>query len=287
MLCCRARAELSAFKMKRRASATRPAKRTKTDAGYTYQGQGRNYQNSRQKNYQTVARTRGPMVQEMNYFDSILVDSLLSSTTVWGASNVADPTAYPVAGINTLFAPTQGTAINNRLGRKVFVHRLRMKGMLFQPGGLITGTIGQSPQQLVRLILFCDKQTNATQVGPATLMSAYSASRSAVITSFQNRDQVGRFEVYKDKTFVMPTPTVSAYWDGAATQQYQEGVVKPFKFTVTFKTPMQICFNALSGGTIGDIVDNSFHLFAQCSSSAVATTTAPQISYQCRTYFKE
>jgi len=274
--------------MKRRASASGPpgpAKRNKTDRARLYRAPAQPA--AGRPGYYTVARTRGSIVQEMNYYDSALDDFLLSSTTTWGASNTID--AVTPGALLCLFCPVQGTAVNNRIGRKVFVHRLRMRGILYQPGGEITGTVGQSPQQIVRLILFCDKQTNAAQVGPATLMTQYTNTRTGVAVAFQNRDQVGRFDVYKDKMIAMPVPTVTQYWDSAANalHSYQEGVIRHFKFTVNFKTPLCVLFNSAVGGNVGDIVDNSFHLYGQCTSSAVATTTAPRISYQCRTYFKE
>lgn len=279
--------------MKRRASASGPpgpAKRNKTDRARLYRAPAQPA--AGRPGYYTVARTRGSITQEMNYYDSTLIDAQMTSTTAWGATNTYDAT-FPAA-LSCLFCPVQGTAINNRVGRKVFVHRLRMKGLLFQPGGLISGAPGgvpgTSPQQIVRLILFCDKQTNAAQVGAATLMTSYgAATRSGVFVSFQNRDQVGRFDVYKDKMIAMPVPTITQYWDTVANafSSYQEGVIKHFKFTVNFKTPLCVLFNGGTGGNIGDIVDNSFHLYGQCTSSAVATTAPPQLTYQCRTYFKE
>jgi len=177
--------------------------------------------------------------------------------------------------------------VNNRLGRKVYVHRIRIKGVLFQEGKAlgIGNTVGQAPQQLVRLIFFMDKQSNATQVGAATLMTVQNASTSAMMCSFQNRDQVGRFQVFKDKTFVMPEPFAVYDNTGAA---FQQAVIKPFKFNYYFKEPLVVNFNALSAGTIGDIVDNSFHLYGSCTSNGIgANSLGPQLSYGCRTYFKE
>jgi len=265
-----------------------PAKRAKTDRARPYA-----QPSPARQNYYTVARTRGAIVQEMNYFDSALDAKLMTATTSWSANNQHDPGpgTLPVANINCLFAPTQGTAVNNRLGRKVYVHRLRVKGIIYQPG-LYLGDgniVGNSPQQLVRLILFCDKQTNAAQVGAATLMTNMATSTGGVMVSFQNRDQVGRFDVYKDKTFRMPVPTVTQFWDvtAAAQKSYQQGVQVPFKFVVNFKTPLCVNFNANSAGTIGDIVDNSFHIYGSTTNARVGSATACQLSYQARTYFKE
>lgn len=247
-----------------------------------------NPQHARQ-NYVTVKRSRGPIVQEMNYFDSALSAFQMTATTAWTAGaggNQYDPTALPVAGINCLFAPTQGTAVNNRLGRKVYVHRIRIKGILYQPGlALGAGqTPGASPQQTVRLVFFLDKQTNAQQVAPISVMTTMAATSAAMICSFQNRDQVGRFQVFKDKTFQMPEPFVVYDNAGAA---FQQGVTKTFKMNYYFKEPLCVNFNGISGGTIGDIVDNSFHLLGTCTSNGIGAATAPQLTYQCRTYFKE
>jgi len=239
-------------------------------------------------NYTTVARTRGAITKEMNYFENALTFISMQATTAWGVGNLLD-------GDNLcLFYPTQGAGVTNRIGKKVAVMRIRIKGILYQQGGSDIVTPNnpgkQFPQQLVRLILFCDKQTNTAQVDPNVLMApAQSADRGAVITCFQNIDNIGRFQVYKDKTMAMPQPALAAVYNGANVLGYQQGVSKAFKLNHTFTTPLIVNFNNNNGGDVADIVDNSFHLIGQCTSSDLAATDmlAPKITYVCRTYFKE
>jgi hypothetical protein len=229
------------------------------------------------KGYSTVPRTRGVYAKgEMKYFDSEM-DYTVSASTDWTATE-ADPTATPVAAINTLFCPTQGAAINQRIGRECFVKKIKINGVVTvatqtnQTAADIAGTL--------RLILFQDTQTNASQAQGEQLMTA-PVGNTAILanSSFQSLNNFGRFKVLKDKRWALAHSEI--VYDG--TNVEQSGFHIPFKFVVNYPKGVPVRFNATNGGTIADIVDNSWHLLAQ----ATEISLAPHVQYQCRVCFRE
>lgn len=210
---------------------------------------------------------------EMKYFDSLRSAATVSESTDWTGTEI-DPTT-----VNTLFAPTEGAAINQRIGRKVHVYKIKIRGVI-SPGVDMDQT-DQLVQQSWRLILFQDMQTNGSQAQGEQLMTPPSTATTALaFSAFQNINNFGRFRVLKDKIIYGRDRTAGT--DGANTTSQASALV-PFKCSYNFKKPVQTTFNATNGGTIADIVDNSYHLLLQASGSPGSAT----VSYICRVCFKE
>jgi len=257
--------------MKRKASSVQQnkiVKRQRRDAMYMALPKGR-------PGYGSVARTRGAAVQgEMKYFDSELAGAVINASATWTAC-YADPTAQPVANINCLFCPTQGAGIAQRIGKAAKLCKIRIYGQVTR-GTADAGAVGVSGGS-VRLILYQDMQTNAAQVNTNVLMrSSAAANNTVAVHTPQNTDGFGRFRVLKDKLYTLDDPNMTTGNDS-------NEIVKHFKWTVKFKTPIEVHFNATNGGTIADIIDHSFHLAANTDIPASVAT----ISYHCRCCFKE
>ena len=107
-------------------------------------------------------------------------------------------------------------------------------------------------------MLVQDMQTNAAQMTAAQLMND-AADAATTINSYQNPNN-------------------------ASFNAYQAGLIRQFKWTVNFKTPVKVQFNATNGGTVADIVDNSFHIVAATTST---TNVNIGISYYSRVAYKE
>lgn len=224
------------------------------------------------RGYRQVARTGGALVQvpEMKYFDSLLAASTITASSGWTACE------YDPATLNTLFVPIQGTGINNRVGRKVTVHKIRIQGQLTL-AAQADQTAGE-PAALVRLILVQDMQSNGTQAQGEELMDGSTGSTGAAVSAFQSLANFGRFRVLRDMRMTLQNPNAS--YDG--TNVEQNGLVRPFKISISFKKPITVHFNATNGGTMADIVDNQFHIFANISSTQPTTLT-----YVSRVAFKD
>lgn len=225
------------------------------------------------KGYSTVARTRGPLAKgEAKYFDTEKDQTALNASTNWTA------TEYDPAVFNCLFAPIQGSAINQRVGRSVWVTKLKIRGFVVCPAQ--TNQIVADAATVVRIILYQDTQTNGTFSQGEDIMAAPTTANAPLcVNTFQNLGNFGRFKVLKDKMMFFDNKAVS--WDG--TNMEQSGLVRPFKFNISFRKPVEVRFNATNGGSVSDIITNSFHLIANISASDLN----PYITYQSRVVFKE
>lgn len=222
---------------------------------------------------------------EMKYFDCELAQtSIVACTTTWPAGTMQDPGTtinLGSAAVPTpfcLFAPTVGSALNQRIGRSVLVRKIKVSGALLTPQ--------QSAQALadtacrLRLLLVQDTQTNATQMTAAQLLND-AGNGATTLSSYQNPNNFGRFRVLKDKLINLTNPNMTGSPSG--TDIVQGSLVRSFKFSVNFKEPVKVQFNNTNGGTVADIVDNSFHII--CGASNITLT--PVITYYSRVAYKE
>ncbi len=229
----------------------------------------------KRRGYSTVARARGPLsFGEMKYFDTERSATAVPASTNWTATefppNVGTPT--------TLCNPVVGAAINNRIGRKIKVHKIRVKGVLNVPAQANI-TAGDAAA-LCRLAFVCDSQSNGAQAQGETIFTDPTTDTALqAVNAFQSLANLGRFKVIKDKMINLQNPNLS--YDG--TNMEAQGISIPFKFSVLYRTPVTVSFNATNGGTIADIVDFSWCVYAMCTSADLA----PTITYNGRAYYKE
>lgn len=228
--------------------------------------------------YSTVPRTKGVYAYgEMKYFDSVRENVAIGSSTTW-ASSVYDPNVFPVASMNCLFAPTVGAGINQRIGKACKVLKIKMNIVISIPAQ--TNNIVTDAGSYLRLLLVLDKQTNSAQMTGTQLMTSPGVATAVLAPgTYQNIDNFGRFKVLKDKHMTIDNPTIT--FDG--TNLEQSGLIRRFKWNIKFKKPINVRFNNTNGGTVADIIDNSFHIVANNSSADLN----PNISYNCRVCYKE
>lgn len=242
---------------------------------FTQGGEKRQALIYRRRGYSTVPRTRGVYSRgEMKYFDTERSSTALTAAAAWAGTefppNVGTPT--------TLCVPTVGAAINQRIGRGIFVYKIKVRGQI-NVANLTNQTAGLSAAN-VRLLLVQDMQTNAAQAQGEDIMTAPTGATALLaVGSYQSLANFGRFKVLKDKTIMLQNP--NAAFDGTNIEVF--GIQKPFKFNIRFRKPVCVRFNATNGGTIADIVDNSWCIYANCSNIGLA----PTITYQARVCYKE
>lgn len=229
----------------------------------------------RTKSYTSISyppRRKSLAHVETKYFDSFLSVFAVPQVAASWAGCETDP-----ATLNTLFAPVQGSAINNREGRKVRVKAIRIRGLIRHTVNEDEANVAVMPT--TRMILVQDLQTNGTQLSAEEVMSPNSGAAALTIQSFMSLENLGRFKILKDKLFVAKFQVTST--DGASTNSQTFPDI-PFKLTYKFKQPLIVHFNGNNGGTVGDIVDNSFHLITNTTSG-----TPWLMSYNCRVYFED
>lgn len=233
----------------------------------------------------SVARTRGGQVNsEMKYQDTAFGPTqLVAITTDWSGTEVDPATTVSlgsaaVANPNNLCSPVTGAALDNRIGRQIEVRKIKVHGF-FNVAPQAAQAAADSGTK-IRLVLVQDMQTNATQMQGEDLFGPATANGSTQINAFQDPKNFGRFRVLKDKMFQISDLNIS---DNNAGQLFQNGKVVNFKMNVNFKTPVRVRFNATNGGTVADIVDNSFHMLA----ATVNASQAVNLAYYCRVCYKD
>lgn len=227
--------------------------------------------------YMRVAgRASGALVvaPEKKYLDNTFTGLFTAPTTSWAGGELNPATAL------NLCSPGPGTAINQRVGRKILVHKLKIRGVF----GFDT-TSGASVVQFypsARVVVVQDMQTNGgaalTGINAEEVMQA-SATTGVTnqLCTYANLATLGRFRILKDKKVVY-TNGNSAGAVGAISTDFAE---IPFKCSITFRKPVVVHFNATNGSTIADIVDNSFHVIG------IADSTACRFSYESRAVFSD
>uniref|UniRef100_UPI0040486613 hypothetical protein n=1 Tax=Rheinheimera sp. TaxID=1869214 RepID=UPI0040486613 len=219
--------------------------------------------------YTTVARSRGVYATgEMKYFDGAKVASTINANSDWSGA------MQDLATFNCLFCPVKGTSISERIGQKVKVYKIKIRGFI-QKAAQINQTFADNGTT-VRLLLVQDTQTNSTQMAASDVMTAATAVVD-LVTVFQNVNNFGRFRVIKDKIINIQNPSIS--YDG--TNIEQSGLQDTFYFSHVPKEPIEVKFNAVNGGSIADIVDNSFHMIA------VSTLADATLTYNVRVCYKD
>jgi len=231
------------------------------------------------KNVFLMRTPGGKGATETKYFDSQRTAITVSEGTDWTGSEV-DP-----GTLMTLVCPTQGAQINQRIGRKISVKKLRIRGVLTP--AVRSDQADVLPPASYRIIVYQDTQTNGAQSqGEDVMKTPLSATTQAAFSSFMSLANLGRFKILKDKTFREGNSV--AFNDAAATGSVINGGQIPFKFNLAFKKPVVIHFNSSNGGAgdgdVGDIVDNSFHIIALRS---VADTGAGSLQYACRAAYND
>lgn len=222
---------------------------------------------------------------ETKYFDCELSNSSISAvTTSWGTGTRKDPGttidigAAAVATPLTLCAPTVGSALNQRIGRKIHIRKIKIRGQIQVPAQSAQAAADNACK--VRMLLLQDKQTNAAQYTAADVLNAASSAVTTV-NSFQNPNGFGRFNVLKDKLITFGNVNMAGA--PSSTDVIQSGMIRDFKINYVFKKPVEVNFNATNGGTVADIVDHSFHFMVGTQDAAYA----PTVTYYSRVSYSE
>lgn len=157
--------------------------------------------------------------------------------------------------VTTLNLTNEGTGVSQRIGRKICVKSVQVRGLLYPTDGTVSANN-------VRICLIWDKQVNGVA---ATIPELFSAATS---NSYMNLDNRERFVVLMDKQFAC------GGFATAATQAFAQSptvhTINKYKklpagsFTIYDGTGAGVAdvnTGALYMVTIGDVVDSDAHIF--------------------------
>lgn len=200
---------------------------------------------------------------ESKYFDTGL-----DPTTIGASGTLALNNMSPNAGV---FNPANGAAIAARIGNMTYLSKIRMRCKVATGNPAIIA--GGALASTFRVILVRDKEPTPGAAVPLSdvMTNLGSVNADTSTNAMMNPQNLGRFEVLKDKIFVLQDPNIS-------TTGYNQREVN-FKIEHVFKTPLKIRFNATTALPVTD----TFHVYAWADSVALGL----QLSYNCRACFKE
>lgn len=158
---------------------------------------------------------------ELKFFDSFRV-----ITATVAAGSVVD------SSLNLI---QQGAGESNRIGRKIVLRKIHIKGDVVLPATAVAADTSDA----VRVIVFHDKQTNGATATPAQILAG-------TYLSFRNLQQTGRFNLLYDETHYVNAK------GGLAGSFGEER--KPFNVNAECFIPLE--FDA-STGAITDLTTNN------------------------------
>lgn len=171
-----------------------------------------------------------------------------------------------LAAVNTIFAPIAGNDINQRIGRKCAVSKIKLRGVIHVPADV---TIAQGIAPAMRILLVVMKQAKGQIPLPAELMETNG------IYAFQSADHFGEFMVLKDIIIDLPSLATTSNTLGTFNT---EGYEYPWKITHKFNKPLQVLFDRFTTGTSDDIQENNIFVCSMASN----VTYAPRLGYSSR-----
>ncbi len=181
--------------------------------------------------------------------------------TAWAGSEQSPPTFL---GLTSM---AQGDSTSERIGRKVVIESVRIKGDVRLTA--TSGTTLNDPVQ-VRIIVYQDKQVNNSQAAAEDVVDA---NPSDPVYAFANMFEITRFKILADR-LINIVPQAGA---GNGTANDTPEAVEIFKINLT-KLNMPVNFT-LGTGNIDAVMDNSIQVAAICSA------TGATIRYQARIYY--
>lgn len=180
--------------------------------------------------------------------------------------------------VKLLAVPVLGTDYTNRVGRKIVLKSVYIRGLATVEGAFnLPAPPMTSLAQLGRLILLVDSQPNGSAPAILDILTAASA------ISHLNPNNRDRFRILWDKQYAFGPIKV----DNTATQSYawaQGQAVYPIKYYK--KLNIETIFNAGVAGTIADINSGALYLVA-IGTTAAGTNTDADAVVSCRVRFDD
>lgn len=204
---------------------------------------------------------------ETHYNDCSFNETCLrqgNSTTFTSISPTAGAPVNPAD--DSLNLISQGTTKNQRIGNKLNLYAIRIRGEVTVPTN--ASSIGSD---WVRIVLVLDKQANGAVANVADVFEP-TAAATTDLNAHMNMDNVDRFKIVKDRLIIPPPSGYGTIATG------QASIRLPFK--LNHKCQTEIVFSSTTG-VITEVRSNNWILF--CFSS----TSSSSISGKSRVYWKE
>jgi hypothetical protein len=230
------------------------------------------------------------MGKELKWRDSAVTEgtdsgnaAVIYSSPDWSVATCRRNPWDGSTNLNCVNAVDRGTGVNQRIGMKISIKKVQIRGYISQPP--LAGTTGQIQagrfyQKEVMVALVLDANPNGAAMVPSECYT--SATHNGLCTSpFRNIEYIGRYRVLVRKKIKIPVTTVGV----EGVHFYNPGQMIPFEIFFEFKTPLITTFSSTSTtSTIADIASNSIHVLANAShhQDDVPGASRLKIAYNCR-----
>ncbi len=214
-------------------------------------------------------RVGGFLGIELKFYDQKLINGTINAPTDASAGE-QDPSATLL--MNTV---TQGDGESQRDGRKMTMRSIYIDGQVNVGSQSSKNTADAGTQIFIALVL--DTQTNGATIASEDVYSNVGADSITAASPMRNLQFTKRFKVLATRHFKLQNTSMTND-SGSTGGVIIAGLTQRFK--IYKKLNVETQFSATTE-TVANIIDNSLHLIAYCSS----VTLAPTISYNSRLRF--
>ncbi len=207
-------------------------------------------------------RTGGYVCLEKKFIDYEVAGQAFATT--W-------TTMDPAGGINNLCGASQGVGQSDYEGRTMYIHSIHIRGQVLTAN--TESNVNPLDDQICRVLLVWDKQTNAAQIAGTTVMDD---TLSQKYNSFRNLEHTQRCSVLIDK--MIRISRNNQVNEGSVNLYASGAVIMNFTMNWNFKEPIKVIKTGTTA-LVGSIADNSFHIVG------VANQVNTTLRYQVRTRF--
>lgn len=224
---------------------------------------------------------------ETKYFDVGINVDVTAAGTDWANSevpcdNYVNSSGVAAAYTDSCLIPTaNGSGYGQVIGNKYNLKKLRVRGMLQIATQSDAADVG-SPVT-ARIMLVRDKQPNGAQAQGEDVMQDLGAFGENAFSFMRVADNVGRFEIIKDKTFILNRNT--AFTDGTSTGSVGCNGVK-FKFDYMPKDAIKVSIRSGNATpTIAGTINENIFMLAYAN--ALGAVSAVRVFAASRAYYCE
>ncbi len=216
------------------------------------------------------ARIGGFMGIELKFYDQKLVNGAIAAPADASAGE-QDPSATIM--LNTV---VQGDGESQRDGRRITMKSIYVEGVVTI--AVQTGQSGGDSAATIFIALVMDKQTNGATISSEDVFINPGANAKLAAGPLRNLQFSKRFRILGTRKFTMSQVSMTND-TGSTGGVIISGITKRFQFFKNLGNKIVNFSNTTE--TVANIVDNSIHVIAYCSSTAMA----PLISYSSRLRF--
>ncbi len=226
------------------------------------------FQPPRRQGFKRNQRTAGFLGIELKFYDTSLVASgLLAPTDSAGGEH--DPSATIL--LNTVI---RGDSEQNRDGKQISMRSISIVGTVSVAKQANQTVSDEAPHVMIALVL--DTQTNGATVNSEDVYKNQSANAALAASPLRNLLFAKRFRVLK--TVKMDLPQAEMTYDG--TNIEINGYHVGWEMHADLNG-MKVNYNSGTTESVANIIDNSLHIIAFCSSQNLG----PDINYNARLRF--